>query len=211
MCGTDTSSTWSPARAARSSMSSSRPAIRRRRALPAYARARDRPLRRAAAAGRRRWRLCQPGQSHSGQGAWRQGCRLPQEARPGGQRHGQEPLVYRKLRNFRAAIEAGISCLKRAYGFGTLHLARARSLQDRHLIRGGGAQPGPARPPQTGIDPPPRPAASMTIDQIKSTLARQTILSTPAATSTRRRRAPDENRPLRPSTPLKKRAFMDGH
>src|SRR3954463_1185623 len=25
--------------------------------------------------------------------------------------------VYRKLRNFRAGIEAGISCLKRAYGF----------------------------------------------------------------------------------------------
>lgn len=24
--------------------------------------------------------------------------------------------VYRKLRNFRASIEAGISCLKRAYG-----------------------------------------------------------------------------------------------
>jgi IS5 family transposase len=24
--------------------------------------------------------------------------------------------VYRKLRNFRAGIEAGISCLKRAYG-----------------------------------------------------------------------------------------------
>jgi len=26
--------------------------------------------------------------------------------------------VYRKLRNFRAGIEAGISCLKRAYGLG---------------------------------------------------------------------------------------------
>jgi len=26
------------------------------------------------------------------------------------------PWVYRKLRNFRAGIEAGISCLKRAYG-----------------------------------------------------------------------------------------------
>ncbi|WP_419622982.1 ISNCY family transposase [Thiolapillus sp.] len=28
----------------------------------------------------------------------------------------QSPWVYRKLRNFRAGIEAGISCLKRAYG-----------------------------------------------------------------------------------------------
>ena len=26
--------------------------------------------------------------------------------------------VYRKLRNFRAGIEAGISCLKRVYGLG---------------------------------------------------------------------------------------------
>ena len=28
----------------------------------------------------------------------------------------KSPWVYRKLRNFRAGIEAGISCLKRAYG-----------------------------------------------------------------------------------------------
>src|SRR5207253_5290276 len=37
--------------------------------------------------------------------------------------------------------------------FGPLHLARARSLQDLHLVRGGRAQPGPARPSQTGIAP----------------------------------------------------------
>ena len=30
----------------------------------------------------------------------------------------QSPWVYRKLRNFRAGIEAGISCLKRAWGLG---------------------------------------------------------------------------------------------
>jgi IS5 family transposase len=28
----------------------------------------------------------------------------------------KSPWVYRKLRNFRAGIEAGISCFKRAYG-----------------------------------------------------------------------------------------------
>ena len=28
----------------------------------------------------------------------------------------KSPWVYRRLRNFRAGIEAGISCLKRAYG-----------------------------------------------------------------------------------------------
>ena len=28
----------------------------------------------------------------------------------------KSPSVYRRLRNFRAGIEAGISCLKRAYG-----------------------------------------------------------------------------------------------
>ena len=30
----------------------------------------------------------------------------------------RSPWVYRKLRNFRAGIEAGISCMKRAYGLG---------------------------------------------------------------------------------------------
>ena len=30
----------------------------------------------------------------------------------------KSPWVYRKLRNFRAGIEAGVSCLKRAYGLG---------------------------------------------------------------------------------------------
>jgi len=30
----------------------------------------------------------------------------------------KSPWVYRKLRNFRAGIEAGISCLKRVYGLG---------------------------------------------------------------------------------------------
>jgi IS5 family transposase len=30
----------------------------------------------------------------------------------------KSPWVYRKLRNFRAGIEAGISCMKRAYGMG---------------------------------------------------------------------------------------------
>ena len=29
--------------------------------------------------------------------------------------HGQEPWVYPKLRNFRAGIEADISCFERAY------------------------------------------------------------------------------------------------
>src|SRR5947208_16067222 len=51
---------------------------------------------------------------------------------------------------------------------GTLYLARARSLEDLHLVRGGGAQPGTARPPQTGIAPG-RPAASMTPAKIKAT------------------------------------------
>jgi hypothetical protein len=41
-------------------------------------------------------------------------------------------------------------------------LARARSLQDLHLVRGGSAQPGAARPPQTGIAPRPGQQASMT-------------------------------------------------
>ena len=47
---------------------------------------------RGAAAGRRRWRLCQPRQSRPGQGPRRPRCGLPQEARPAHRRHGQEPL-----------------------------------------------------------------------------------------------------------------------
>jgi IS5 family transposase len=37
----------------------------------------------------------------------------------------KSPWVYRKLRNFRAGIEAGISCLKRAYG-----AARCRAIAE---------------------------------------------------------------------------------
>ena len=65
---------------------------RRCGALPANARSPDRPLWRAAAADRRRWRLCQPRQSQTGQGARRAGCRLSQEVRHRRGRHGQEPL-----------------------------------------------------------------------------------------------------------------------
>ena len=58
--------------------------------------------------------------------------------------------VYRKLRNFRAGIEAGISCLKRAYG-----LARCTWKGLAHfkacLVLGGGLQPGALRTPQAGI------------------------------------------------------------
>ena len=113
--------------------------------------------------------------------------------------------VYRKLRNFRAGIEAGISCLKRAYGL-ALHLARARPLQDLHLVRGGRAQPGAARSSQTGI------AAAQTgsfgdgrrKQTSLSTLARQTILSAAAAIQREKRRAPANNRPtLCANKPLK--------
>ena len=74
------------------------------------------PLGQGAAVDRRRWRLCQPRQPDRGQGPRRRRCRLPQEVRHRRRRHGQEPWVYRRLRNFRAGIEAGISCFKRAYG-----------------------------------------------------------------------------------------------
>src|SRR5438874_3084167 len=121
--------------------------------LPANDRAPDRPLRRTAPAGRRRWRLCQPGQSHRRQGARRQRCRLSQEARPGGRRHGQEPLGLSQAAQL-PRRDRGRDLLPEArLWFGPLHLARARSLQDLHLVRGGRAQPGPARPSQTGIAP----------------------------------------------------------
>ena len=69
--------------------------------------------------------------------------------------------VYRKLRNFRAGIEAGISCFKRAYGG-----ARCTwPLQGVCLVRSGGPHPGAVRPTQTGIaavpadSRPPRPGS----------------------------------------------------
>src|SRR5262245_4363221 len=65
--------------------------------------------------------------------------------------------VYRRLRNFRAGIEAGISCFKRAYGGGTLHMARPWPFQGLCLVCSGGLQPGAVRTPQTGIAPHPLP------------------------------------------------------
>lgn len=70
----------------------------------------------------------------------------------------KSPWVYRRLRNFRAGIEAGISCFKRASAERAAPrpapghaLARSRPLQDLHLVGGGSPQPGAVRPPQTGI------------------------------------------------------------
>ena len=68
--------------------------------------------------GGRRW-LCQHREFTRGQGS----CTLKMWSfhkkrglKVGGD--GKSPWVYRKLRNFRAGIEAGISCMKRAYGLG---------------------------------------------------------------------------------------------
>jgi len=74
------------------------------------------------------------------------------------------------------------------------------------MARGVGAQPGAARPPQTGVAPAPtgsfddgRP------NQIRLSIrARQTILSIAAATSRESGEPPAGDRPTRrPSTPLK--------
>ena len=58
--------------------------------------------------------------------------------------------VDRKLRNFRAGIEADISCLKRPTVW-RVHLARARSLPGLRLVRGGRLQPRPLGPPQADL------------------------------------------------------------
>ena len=44
--------------------------------------------------------------------------------------------VYRKLRNFRAAIESDISCLKRAYGLARCLWRGARTLRGLRLVVG---------------------------------------------------------------------------
>ena len=59
--------------------------------------------------------------------------------------------VYRKLRNFRAGIEAGISCLKRAYGLARCTWKGLAHFKAYVLVLGGGLQPGALRTPQAGI------------------------------------------------------------
>ena len=81
--------------------------------------------------------------------------------------------VYRKLRNFRAGIEAGISCLKRAYGLArcTPAFAGAGSGAGSSISR---PTSGPrwwrttwcCSPASNRRSPRSRPAASMTVDQI---------------------------------------------
>ena len=90
------------------------------------------------------------GNLKAAQGKGRQGHGVPQEARAEDRRHGQEPWVYRKLRNFRAGIEAGISCLKRPMAWRAAP-GRACPLQGLRLVLGGGLQPGALRTPQAGI------------------------------------------------------------
>ncbi|WP_411741875.1 transposase [Sinorhizobium medicae] len=84
----------------------------RQRALAADAGTPHRLLRRAAASGGGRRRLCQPRKSERSDMAFHKKRGLSIEDMVSSR------WVYRKLRNFRAGIEAGISCLKRAYGLG---------------------------------------------------------------------------------------------
>jgi IS5 family transposase len=52
----------------------------------------------------------------------------------------KSPWVYRRLRNFRAGIEAGISCLKRAYGAARCTPASAGAgLYGALLVKGHGS------------------------------------------------------------------------
>ena len=88
----------------------------RYRPVPADAGSSHRALWQGAAPERRRRRLCQHRQPGPGQGLGRQGRGLPQEARAGHRGHGEEPLGVSQARNFRAGIEANISCLKRPTG-----------------------------------------------------------------------------------------------
>jgi IS5 family transposase len=60
--------------------------------------------------------LCLTRQLDQGSGSQGQGCGVSQKRGLTIVAMVKSPWVYRKLRNFRAGIEAGISCLKRAYG-----------------------------------------------------------------------------------------------
>ena len=71
--------------------------------------------------------------------------------------------IYRKLKNFRSGIEANISCLKGAYGSGSMHLARARPLPGVRVVSGGGPQSRPPRPPKAQLTSPATPAGRFRI------------------------------------------------
>src|SRR6267378_2011088 len=89
---------------------------RRRRALPAHARAPDRPLRRAAAAGRRHGGYASRDNLTAAKARDVKDVAFHKKRGLAVEDMVKSRWVYRKLRNFRAGIEAGISCLKRAYG-----------------------------------------------------------------------------------------------
>jgi hypothetical protein len=66
----------------------------------------------------------------------------------------KSPWVYRRLRNFRAGIEAGISCFKRAYGAARCTWPGLDHFKAYIWSAAGGPQPGAARPPETGLASP---------------------------------------------------------
>jgi hypothetical protein len=109
--------------------------------------------RRSAAADRRRWWLRQPRQSRRRQGPRRCRRRLPQEARHRHYREVKSPWVYRRLRNFRAGIEAAISCFKRVYGAARCTW-RGLDHFKAYIWRRRGVQSGAVRPAQTGLAAP---------------------------------------------------------
>ena len=62
----------------------------------------------------------------------------------------KSPWVYRRLRNFRAGIEAAISCFKRAYG-ATRCTWRGLDHFKAYIWSAAVSQPGAVRPAQTGL------------------------------------------------------------
>src|SRR5205823_15130185 len=76
--------------------------------------------------------------------------------------HGQEPLGLSQAAQLPRRDRGRDFLPQASLRFGTLHLARARSFQDLHLVRGGGAQTWCCSPASNRHRPRLRPATSMT-------------------------------------------------
>ncbi len=116
------------------------------RTVPSHARPSHRAPWNAAATGGQRWRLCQPRQPEPGKGLGRARCRLPQEARPVGRQHGQEPLGVSEAAKLpgrhrgqhilpEAGLRPGAQHMARAPPLHGLCLVISRRLQSRALRR----------------------------------------------------------------------------
>ena len=168
------------------------------------------PLGPGAAADRRRWRLRQPRQPDRGQGrgvadvAFHKKCGIAIADMV------KSPWVYRRLRNFRAGIEAGISCFKRAYGAARCTW-RGLDHFKAYIWSAAVATTWCCSPPQTGLASPAAAGDSAAGQSTRPTLLALNSLAPCRYCHAQLHRRPPEPHHRPPCYATEKHAFMDGH